>query len=88
MVDSQKSSIIGEGLKAIAGTPFPYFFGFALLLALPSLASKWDGHLYSRQGCVQLQELQGRIFKVDTCTGSVEEVKSQQAGAGTKDTKK
>jgi len=88
MSESQKSSIIGDGLKAIADTPFPYLFGIALLVALPSLASKWDGHLYSRQGCVQLQELQGRIYKVDTCTGNVEEVKSQQSSAASKDVKK
>jgi|GEM_PF-4014019 len=39
------------------------------------MAGKWDGHLYDRKGCVQLQEIAGKVYKVDTCTGAVSEFK-------------
>ena len=42
-----------------------FFVAWALIIA----ATQWDGHLYDRKGCVQLQEVKGQIFKMDTCTG-------------------
>jgi hypothetical protein len=53
---------------AFARTPFPYLLGCALLL----WASRWDGHLHEQKGCFQLQETQGKTYKVDTCSGKVE----------------
>ena len=51
---------------------FLVIFGFVLLMV------KWDGHIYNRKGCVQLQEIKGKVFKVDTCTGKVERLKEEK----------
>jgi len=48
------------------------FFGLFGAIALVYAAIKWDGHLHDRKGCVQLQEVQGKVYKVDTCTGKTE----------------
>jgi hypothetical protein len=86
MSDQGKTSWAGgvaHAFAAFAGTPFPYLLGVALMLA----AVHWDGHLQSQKGCVQLQEVQGRVFKVNTCTGATEEIKldkqSNISGAAT-----
>ena len=57
-------SSLGEGLGLCLILTGPFVAG-ALIIA----ASQWDGHLYDRKGCVQLQEVNGQIFKMDTCTG-------------------
>lgn len=63
---------IGHAAQAWAETPFPYLLGFGIAVGLIGFAGKWDGHLYNRTGCVQLKELRGEVFKVDTCTGETE----------------
>jgi len=40
--------------------------------------SKWDGHLFDRKGCVEVQEISGKFFKVDTCSGKIEELETKQ----------
>lgn len=76
MTNSPKSgwahaaAALGNAAAAFAHTPFPYLLGMALIF----LATRWDGHIFDQKGCFQLQEIQGRIFKVDTCTGKAEEL--------------
>jgi hypothetical protein len=53
---------------AFARTPFPYLLGCALMFT----GTRWDGHLHDSRGCVQLQEIHGNAYKVDTCSGKVE----------------
>jgi len=69
MAEQEKSGGLAAGLAhaaaAFAHTPFPYLLGVALMI----LATRWDGHLHDQKGCLQLQELKGIVYKVDTCTG-------------------
>ncbi|KAB1443084.1 hypothetical protein [Pseudodesulfovibrio senegalensis] len=65
--------------------------GFALiLLAMMSpfivgfIAYKWDGHFFPQENCWKVQEVNGRIFKVNTCNGEVEEIKEADANNATK----
>lgn len=65
-------SACAEAAKSWTDTPFPYLLGMGLMVALATLASKWDGHIYNREGCVRLQVIEKQAFKVDTCSGHVE----------------
>lgn len=68
------AALIASAAAAISESPMGYLIGMALMLGLAAAATRWDGHLYDPRGCVQVQEAGGRIFKVDTCTGKVEEL--------------
>lgn len=61
---------VAQAAREWASTPFPYFLGLAFLLA----ALRWDGSFFDRKGCYQLQELNGVVYKVDSCAGKVERV--------------
>jgi len=56
----------------IAHSQMGYLIGFGLMMLAIYVGVKWDGHLYDRKGCVQLQEISGQIYKVDTCSGDNE----------------
>ncbi len=73
-----RTSLIAHAAAALADSPLAFGLGFGLLFGLPLLATHWDGHLTDRRGCVQLQEMKGKVYKVDTCTGKVEEVKTTE----------
>jgi hypothetical protein len=68
--------------SGIGNSPLGALLGLGFCMALPILAGafagNWDGHLYDRKGCVQLQEMQGKVYKVDTCTGDVELLKIEE----------
>ncbi len=64
--DSSLSTVLGMAVVVV---------GIAVFIAGVVMAGKWDGHLYDRKGCVQLQEIAGKVYKVDTCTGAVSEFK-------------
>lgn len=64
---------LAHAAAAFANTPFPYLLGVALMLT----GTKWDGHLHDQKGCYQLQEIKGVVYKVDTCSGKVEEIKPE-----------
>lgn len=51
----------------------------AMFLAVPLIlfASKWDGHLHEQKQCYELREIEKKLFKLNTCTGKMEEVKLQ-----------
>ena len=70
--DSALGSGLGIGLMMLA-----FIGGGAGLIA----ASRWDGHLHPQQGCVQLQKIDGQLFKVNSCTGEVEEHRADSAAA-------
>lgn len=77
MAESEKTGGLAAGLAhaaaAFANTPFPYLLGVGLML----MGSKWDGHLVDQKGCYQLQEIKGIVYKIDTCTGKTEELKTE-----------
>lgn len=60
------------------------FIGLALMMGLGSAAAKWDGHIFPQENCWKVQEINGRIFKVNTCSGEVEEIKEANADNATK----
>lgn len=62
---------IGAGLVALA-----FALGVAALVFGMMAGSKWDGHLHPQTKCFELQEIGGKAFKVNTCTGETEEFKS------------
>jgi len=68
--DSKGLAEIGKGLGSglVALAMAIGFVGFFLAI---SAGSKWDGHLHSQEKCFVLQEISGKIFKVNTCTGEV-----------------
>ncbi len=35
---------------------------------------KWDGHFRDAKGCTTLQTNSGKLFKVDSCNGNVEQI--------------
>jgi len=75
MAESEKTGGLAAGLAhaaaELAHTPLPYLLGVGLMF----IGIRWDGHLHDQKGCFQLQEIKGVVFKVDTCSGKVEELK-------------
>ncbi len=57
---------------------------FTLGLAIWTCAKRWDGHLYPQENCWKVQEVNGQVFKVNTCTGEVEEIKITTPANSTK----
>lgn len=37
-----------------------------------------DGYIYSKENCVKLQQIEGKIYKVNSCTDSVTEVSASK----------
>lgn len=79
MSDSQekRENRFAEAISEIAHGPMGYFIGFGLMMFAVYIGIRWDGHLHDRKGCIQLQEVSGSIYKVDTCTGKTELLKSK-----------
>ncbi|MDX4037730.1 hypothetical protein [Aliarcobacter skirrowii] len=63
-----------EEIAEIAHSQMGYLIGFGIMMFLVYLGIRWDGHIFDRKGCVEVQERNGKFFKVDTCSGSVEEL--------------
>lgn len=69
--DSKGLAAIGTGLGwGIAA------LAFALALIGTNVAIKWDGRLFPEPKCFELQEVSGRIFRVNTCTGEATEIEA------------
>lgn len=70
--DSKGLAAIGQGLgwgiAALAGACI------YVALALSPAAQKWDGHIHAQTKCFELKEISGKVFKVNSCTGEIEEV--------------
>lgn len=66
--DSKGLAEVGKGLGAglVALAVAIAFVGmyFAITAGL-----KWDGHLHPQENCFKLQEVTGKIYKVNTCSG-------------------
>lgn len=68
--DSKGLIEIGKGLGA-------GLVAFAIAIAVVGLylsitaGMKWDGHLFPETKCFELQEIFGKVFKVNTCTGEI-----------------
>ncbi len=75
MSENEKSggvvAAIANAFAAWKGTLFPIYLGLAFM----ALALRWDGHLHDQKGCFQLQEVKDVVYKVNTCSGEVEELK-------------
>lgn len=70
----KRENKFAEAIAQIAHSQLGYFIGIALLMFVMVVLTKWDGHLYDRKGCVEIQEKSGKFFKVDTCVGNIEEI--------------
>jgi len=73
--EESKHNRFAEAVAEIAHSQMGYLIGFGIMMLAIGFSSKWDGHLYDRKDCVELKEISGKIFKVDSCSGDVEEVK-------------
>lgn len=67
---------LGDSVLGMGGSMLLIFLGFGLMWAIPGIAVRWDGHLYDPRGCVELKELHGELFKLDTCNGKVERLET------------
>ena len=56
---------IGIGLAGVA---------FFMMMPMMFFANKWDGHLHEQKDCYEFKEIEGTLFKLDTCTGELTEV--------------
>ena len=66
---------LGWGLGALA---------FALIIvgvAWSPAVKNWNGQLIPKEKCFELRELQGKVFRLNTCTGEAQEVSSTAASA-------
>lgn len=62
---------LGWGIAAIAGAAM--FIVMFISTNWREAANKWDGHLTQPGKCFELQELQGKAYRVNTCTGDIQE---------------
>ena len=88
MVDKEKGTIaesIGKSAEKISDSKGLVAVGNALGWGITALAialnfvamalqTKWDGRLFPERQCFKLQEVGGRVFKVNTCTGDTVEL--------------
>ena len=70
--DSKGLAAIGHGIGWGVGALAVACIYVAI--ALTPAAQKWDGHLHAQTKCFELKEIAGKVFKVNSCTGEVEEV--------------
>lgn len=70
--DSKGLAEIGKGLGA-GLTAFAVAFGVVGFYLAIMAGSKWDGHLSPPPKCFELQEISGKVFKVNSCTGEITE---------------
>lgn len=68
--DSKGLAEIGKGLGA-GLTAFAIAFGVVGFYLAIMAGSKWDGHLSPPTKCFELQEISGKVFKVNSCTGEI-----------------
>ena len=66
--DSKGLAEIGKGLGAGLVALAIAIAVVGMYLAITA-GIKWDGHLHPQENCFKLQEVFGKIFKVNTCTG-------------------
>ena len=63
---------LGSGLVALAVALGVVGFYLAL-----TAGANWDGHLHPQTKCFELQEVSGKTYKVNTCTGETTEFKPE-----------
>ncbi|EHU8078478.1 hypothetical protein VCSRO25_3474 [Vibrio cholerae] len=65
--DSRGLAAIGEGIGLGV-------FALAFFMSIPMLmlASKWDGKLHEEKQCFAIKEIEGKAYKLNTCTGDLE----------------
>ncbi len=71
VADSKGLASIGEGLGW-------GIVALAIAAAIVGVA-KWDGHVTQPGKCFELQEMRGKTYRVNTCTGDVLEVPGSAA---------
>ncbi len=60
---------IGKGIALVA---------FFLMVPLMLFATKWDGKFHEDKQCYEFKEIKEKLFKLNTCTGEMEEIESKQ----------
>ncbi|SER46667.1 hypothetical protein SAMN05421690_10292 [Nitrosomonas sp. Nm51] len=76
--DSRGLEAIGNGLGA-GLVALAFALGVAAFVFGIMGASRWDGQLHPQTKCFELQEIGGKTFKVNTCTGETEEFKTDNS---------
>lgn len=71
--DSKGLAAIGEGLGWGIGA-----LAVALIFWALTAGTKWDGRLFPEPKCFNIQEVAGRVFKVNTCTGDITEIDTHE----------
>lgn len=74
-----QEKIIAQSIAKVADSHLSSLLGRAVIFLCMMgliLVWKWDGHLYDRRGCIHLQTIGSRIFKVNSCDGDWEEIPS------------
>ena len=76
--DSKGLAAIGHGLGwGIAALAIALMFvGLFVSTNWREAANKWDGHLFPPEKCFELRELQGKVYRLNVCTGETQEVSS------------
>jgi hypothetical protein len=71
--DSRGLAAIGNGLGA-------GIVALAAFMAIPMLmlATKWDGKLHEEKPCYEIKEIEGKAYKLNTCTGELEAIDSNK----------
>ena len=70
---------LGWGIAAIAVAAI--FIVMFISTNWREAANKWDGHLTQPEKCFELRELQGKAYRVNTCTGDIQELSALAASA-------
>ncbi|WP_040307478.1 hypothetical protein [Agarivorans albus] len=72
--DSQGLKAIGDGLGS-GLVALSFALGIAAFVFGMAFLGNRDGNLHPQTKCFELQEIQGKIFNVNMCTGEIAEFK-------------
>jgi hypothetical protein len=63
------SLLVGLGLWGLIAV----FGALALIFLLLN-----DGYIYSKENCIKLQQIEERVYKINSCTDTVTEINGQE----------
>lgn len=70
----KRENKFAEAIAEIAHSQMGYYIGFGIFMLAMGIGMRWDGHLFNPKGCVEVQEISGKYFKVNSCSGDIEEI--------------
>ncbi|WP_345881177.1 hypothetical protein [Shewanella algae] len=78
-VRDKRENKFAEAIAEIAHSQMGYYIGFGIFMLAIGIGTRWDGHLFSQKGCIEVQEINEKYFKVNSCSGDVEEIGVEKA---------